>query len=681
MGEIVHFVPRHDLDAKDNLEEFVRYCRDELTVFGADLNWDDDYWLGPGVTFSNLDQRTRPSANPSVEHPLAQPFKDFAKAYFRYQQGVRPSKAMLEIPALRVLDRALIEVSGSADLAGLNHVVADQAAVITGQHYSATRAYRVGGALAKLIQFVGDYGFTPARLHWKNPLPRPNDKNRTGKRAKEEREKRLPDQQALDALASMFASNPSHPRDIFTTCTVALLLCASSRASEILCLRADCEVWEKKKSGQMAYGWRFTPRKGADPYIKWIPEPMVEIAQEAIRRLKEITEEGRRIAAWYEQHPDEFYRHTGCPDVPEDEPLTMEQVADALGLAGSKQSKRHKLNSLGVSSRQGAYTLRLLNRKVREKLPEGFPVFDKDSELRYPRALFCFQDLQLRTGMEANPYRVWRPTANTLNDELGSRAGKARSIFERHGLNKGRSSPLKLTTHQPRHLLDTMSQRGGLGQAEIARWAGRADFRQNRVYDHMDEFELADMVRTHDPALKTDLSRQEIAEQIAEKLPITIHEFNSLEPPTVHVTEFGYCGHHFAMTPCQRFTDCINCTEHVCVKGDRRVDRLKELYGVVNAQVERAEEEIAQGTAGADRWYENHKQAQLRYRDLIRIYENPDVPNGAMIRLSNPKEFSPFRRAVEAKASRGLVNDEERRLLTGMPSLLEKRDGSSSDGS
>ncbi len=205
--------------------------------------------------------------------------------------------------------------------------------------------------------------------------------------------------------------------------------------------------------------------------------------------------------------------------------------------------------------------------------------------------------------------------------------------------------------------------------------------RQNRVYDHMDEFELADMVRQHDPALRTDLTTGELAEQVARKLPMTTQEFNALEMPTAHVTEFGFCGHDFSMSPCQRFRDCINCTEHVCVKGDRRIDRIKELYGIVDSQVERAEEEIAEGTAGADRWYEVHKQAQIRYRELIRIYEDPDVPNGAMIRLRNPNEFSPHRRAVEAKASRGEISEEERRLLTGMPSLLEKRDGSSSDGS
>lgn len=679
MGEIVYFEPRQALDAKDNLDAFIRYCRDELYVFGADLNWDDDYWREPGITFSNLNQKTRPGADAVVAHPLSEPFKNFAKAYLRYQQGVRPTKAMLEVPALRVLERALVEVNGNSDLSGLNLVVADQAGVITGEHYAPSRAYRVGGAVAKLIGFIGVYGFIPARLDWKNPLSRPLDTVRTGKKAKQEREKKLPDPEALNALASLFASNPSEPRDIFTTSTAALLLCASSRISEILSLREDCEVWEKRRDGRIGYGWRFMPLKGANPYIKWIPAPMVEVAQEAIRRLRQLTEEGRRIAEWHERHPDEFYRHPGCPDVMEDQPLTIEQSADALAIEGSADYRRDRLKALGLSSKGGGNTLRRLNRVVREKLPKGFPIFDEKSDLRYSEALFCFQDLQLRTDMAESPCRVWRPGPGTLNDDLGSgRLKTVRSIFDRHRLNEGRKSPLKARSHQFRHLLDTLLQRGGLGQAEIARWAGRADIRQNRVYDHMDEFELADMIRQQDPALRIAPSTEELAEQVAKKLPMTTQEFNALEMPTAHITEFGFCGHDYSMSPCQRFKDCINCTEHVCVKGDRRIDRIKELYGVVNSQVERAEVEIADGIAGADRWYEVHKQAQVRYRELIRLYEDLRVPNGSMIRLRNPNEFSPHRRAVEAKASRGEITDDERRLLTGVPVSLEGSDGSSS---
>lgn len=30
--------------ASDNLVEFIRMCRDDLTVFGVDLNWNDTSW-------------------------------------------------------------------------------------------------------------------------------------------------------------------------------------------------------------------------------------------------------------------------------------------------------------------------------------------------------------------------------------------------------------------------------------------------------------------------------------------------------------------------------------------------------------------------------------------------------------------------------------------------------------
>ena len=35
------------------------------------------------------------------------------------------------------------------------------------------------------------------------------------------------------------------------------------------------------------------PGKGAPPQIKWVPTPMVSLAQEAIRRIRSITEEAR----------------------------------------------------------------------------------------------------------------------------------------------------------------------------------------------------------------------------------------------------------------------------------------------------------------------------------------------------------------------------------------------------
>lgn len=49
----------------------------------------------------------------------------------------------------------------------------------------------------------------------------------------------------------------------------------------------------------------------------------------------------------------------------------------------------------------------------------------------------------------------------------------------------------------------------------------------------------------------------------------------------MHTTEFGLCTHSYIDEPCLKYRNCLNCTEHVCIKGDkektkRLQDRLKK---------------------------------------------------------------------------------------------------------
>ncbi|OGT59368.1 MAG: hypothetical protein A3F43_06540 [Gammaproteobacteria bacterium RIFCSPHIGHO2_12_FULL_42_10] len=281
---------------------------------------------------------------------------------------------------------------------------------------------------------------------------------------------------------------------------------------------------------------------------------------------------------------------------------------------------------------------------------------------------------QLRTDMPKSPIMIWRPAKNTLNNDLQSREASpgyfVPSVFDRHGLNIIGEKSLKANSHQFRHLLNTMAQRGGLSQSEIARWSGRADMKQNRIYDHMSEFELVDMLRSHDKSLSLDQPLEEIAEQIAAKIPMTRQEFNTLAMPTAHVTEFGFCIHDFTMSPCQRFRDCLNCTEQVCIKGDRRIDRIKERYRIVKELRDKAAQEINASTAGADRWYQIHDLTEKRLQELIGIMENPAIQNGAIIKLRNENEFSPLRRAIDSKTEKIPLADQNQRLLEDVKNIL-----------
>src|SRR5450830_19139 len=672
MADIIQFVPRRTLDARDNLAEFIRRCQEDLAVFGADLNWNENSWVAAGVTFGNLDQKSRLLAESNV---MQQPFLDFCKAYLRYQQGHKPTKTKQEMPSLKCIERALILLFGRADILDLNMAVLDHAANLAREKLSPGQAYHTGRELARLAVFVSEKHIIPSRLDWKSPNRRPSDSVRTGDKARLLREKKLPGEEAINALAEIFASDPTDPRDILVTAVCAMLLCAPSRVSEILSLSADCEVRETKRDGTVAYGWRFQPGKGGSPLIKWIPRSMESLAQEAIRRVKLLSAEARKIAHWYERNTDKFYRHIDCPNVAEDQLLSIQEAALAIGIPADKNDYCvSELRRLGVSFVDRGNTLASLNKFIVSKLPVEFPWFDRERDLKFSSALFSLRAKQLRPDMRPRHVVLWQPTANTINDDLASvhkNEDYVRpSIFDRHGFNDDRSLPIKMTSHQFRQLLNTMAQRGGMTQSEIARWSGRTDVKQNRAYDHMNEFELVAMLRSHDPSLTLDKSLEDIATQIAAKLPMTRQEFNMLAMPTAHLTEYGFCVHDFVMSPCQRFRDCLNCTEQVCVKGDRRLTRIKERFVDVKRLKEKAELEITEGTAGADRWYEIHALTEMRLKELIGILENPMMQDGAVVKLRNVNEFSPLRRAIEARVDERKSGDKERPLLDEMRKLL-----------
>ena len=534
---------------------------------------------------------------------------------------------------------------------------------LTRDHYK--DAYGPGRELAKLARFLTDQRLVGHSLDWKNPIKRQVSVVRTGEKARKQQEEKLPHPDAVEAIASIFARGPTHAGDIFVTSTVAMLLCAPNRISEILELHVDCEVEERKRDGTLAYGWRLRPKKGGVPMIKWIPAPMVDIAKLAIARLREISATAREFAKWVESGDVQNFPGS-CAFLEANGALSRKAIAE---LIGSKRS------FAGLPSKEtGSFRVTTLEdftawvRAAAIKENKYFPYTSKTNNLKFSDSLFCFNKYQLAYFNEARQYSLYSPTNNTLNEFLHSSLDRAYvSFFDQHGFNSGRENRLKVTSHQFRHLITTFAHRGGLPSSEIARWRGSKDVRQNRAYDHRSEFELAAMLREHDTALTRNKSELEIAEKIKIALPLTTAEFNTLEKPTAHITEFGFCIHDFVMSPCQRFRDCMRCTEQVCIKGDQRLQGLRQQLELVEIEIEKAKVGATEGLYGADPWSRVQSETHARLQNLIEIMEDPALPTGSIIRLANPEEFSPARRAL---AYRGRDRSTEPQLP-----LLARNDG------
>ncbi|MCG9024455.1 integrase [Laribacter hongkongensis] len=680
MAEIILFTPKAELDAAANLRGFVDMCRSKLTVFGADLPFQNDVWdvtdavatKGNGskrerITFSNA-----ATVDQKAPEMMREPFLSFAKAYVRYMHGMRPTKIIHNrVAALRAIEAALLETGLPPDPVQIDSRILNRAAQIVADRFSDGAAYRVGGQIEMLGIFLSENRLVAVPIRWRNPIKRPSSAVRVGKEFDEKREEMMPSPAALDALPRIFRI-ATEPADVITVSIAALLLASPDRISEVLTLPEACEVREPRKGKEDAYGLRWWPAKGAEPMIKWLVPSMGSVVEEALQKIRSVTAEARRIAKWYEQFPDQLYLAANVAHLRGQEWLSMKELAKILGINGGAAANTWcKTAGVATEKLEGAgktlyVRFRDVEAAVLRMLPKGFPVLDNETGLKYSEALLIVRRNEL--GAQRGTYRcmIEAVSIGQVNTGLGSRVkhGYA-SIFSRFGFTEPDGSHIEVTSHQFRHYLNTLAQSGGLSQLDIAKWSGRKDIRQNEVYDHLTPGQMLQKIRD---AVGGDQMFGPLAE-IPKKVLIRRDEFARLVVPTAHTTDLGYCVHDYTASPCQLHMDCIHCQDLVCVKGDaereallrRRLDEAKGL-------MERAQAATSEGYSGSDRWLDHHRTIVDRLVQLCAIMDDPKVPDGAVIQLAAPSKPSLMDQVTERGQFQ--LENEQTRLLAGVKALL-----------
>jgi hypothetical protein len=659
VADLVLFKPRRELGAQANLQAFIALCRDKLTIFGEELKFEEDTWDVTGdidlkgkkgklrVVFSSW-----ATMNKASPEPMPHPFQAFAKAYFRYQHGMQPSKAVAgRISALRALCEAMQE-HGMADPVVLDAGVFNRAAQLLAAHYSSETGYRMGLQLEMVAKCLDDNHLCAVPLHWKNPIPRPAETaGRVGDEFDKIRDRKLPSAYALDALARAFQAATEPPEQVITA--VAALLCsAPDRVNEVLSLRVGCEVRQDRPGLPQAYGLRYWPSKGADPMVKWIVPSMADVVAEALKRLQLHSSEARQVAAWYEANPTSLFLPPHLEHLRAQRDLSMKEVLELLfvesAAAGAADwCKRNNVPTYGRgNSKRAAFVD--VERAVVAMLPRGFPFLDAGTGLRYSEAL-C---LTRRNALHGSHNTFWGAIEvvdqGNVATGLGNRSKHGfRSVFDKLGFFEADGTPLAIRTHQFRHYLNTLAQAGGMSELDIAKWSGRADIRQNSAYNHVSDRD----VQARISELKgedTESFNQLVAQTRVNLIPRA--KFAELNIQAAHTTDLGFCAHDFAMSPCQLHLDCVNCNEQVCIKGDA--------VGEANARAKQAETTAllleaqaadADGSYGASRWMQHQQLTLERLSQLVGILDDPHVPRGAVIRLAHVKPASRLQQAVEAR--------------------------------
>lgn len=188
-------------------------------------------------------------------------------------------------------------------------------------------------------------------------------------------------------------------------------------------------------------------------------------------------------------------------------------------------------------------------------------------------ALFLVPEHALRPDVDTYMNVPSTLTTNMLNNQLGSNPNGV-TVFSRNGMTHKDGSPIAITTHQFRHLLNTLAQSKHLSESLIAFWSGRKHITQNAWYDHLPQeafIEAYTKLGEHAPELSVQGPIADKARAIAENNGLTQSQALKIELGAIHSTRYGICRHDYALTPCPKDKDCTMCGEHAVVKGSRNI--------------------------------------------------------------------------------------------------------------
>ena len=300
------FTPQ-DNNPKSNLEQFINFSKNQLTTFGNDC-WENNQWK---TTFSIYRVQVRFSTERIKStaykyEPLAAPFIEFAKAYIRYTYSLNPIRNLARhIESLRIVEMALYNIKGKADILQLDYLVIHEVENIVSKKYKkdTESVNKLGYQLEKLFDFCRENGITPNLSLWNNPYKRPRDLTiLLDERGKEYRSSKMPTDEEMMLVAKLFHDAPNLDKETeYYTAVMALLMVAPSRCSELMSLSVNCLEWEEDSLGNKQLGIRWIPAKNGKEGLKWVPSCMQDIVVEAVKRLTNISSLAREVAKFAEE--------------------------------------------------------------------------------------------------------------------------------------------------------------------------------------------------------------------------------------------------------------------------------------------------------------------------------------------------------------------------------------------
>jgi len=639
--KLVSFNPNPKLSPQTNLKQFIKYCREELTLWADEdsFTWGAASWPNTAkdsrFRFTNFESvGLHWSVEPTEDQLIHPALIELVKSYLRYRHSLKPHKNLpREMQAFRALEKALVEDMAVPDITRVHTRHFNRATELLSD-FAGRQA--IVNSLLQILSLLSEKLIVPAEvIRWQNPYIRGDSYHhlRGANAPSDVKAKKVANQDALFTIADVFSRPIAEldDSDIMVTSVTALLLSAPMRIGETLRWRKDCLRSDKDKHGTLQRYLAYYVPKTRSYTRKAVPTTMSEVAQEATDRLITITEEGRRLAMYMETNPTKFYRHANCPNVSDDQELTRDQVAQALGYAHRKACEDFIKKYTGTYSLTG-FTLNSLWQIIlaaHRELNPYFPYQERPQAelkpLKMSESLMCFRRLQLGASSSTSPVLLAPFNPDYYRKRLDGTVKADRKnqrplcFFTKHGFD-----PLRLNSHSLRHFVNRLAKQHGVSIEQITEWSSRASIQQSRTYLH----------ETPEQRLVRASSIMQTKQEHEALPPVSEDEAANYGQGPYHRSRYGICRRSWRAGPCIKFADCTNCSELLACKGDKiALAAVKNDRDNMVRTWEAAQRAIETGERSASLWMEKATPQIQRLIELINIMEDPNIPDGSPIQL------------------------------------------------
>jgi hypothetical protein len=508
-----------------------------------------------------------------------------------------------------------------------------QAQSLMVSRWALSTAHKSGHKLVHLAQFLAARQICRP-VYYALQTPRPHDFNNHTLAGQVARQAKLPSPNALKGLADVYCTLASEPSDRLLAAAVAILVVTGFRVGELLTLPKDCEVYEEHR-GQVVYGIRYHKEKSKGGRkmlaVRWLTPLQAELAQAAIAEIRQLTGVVRAQAKALEAQPDRIV----LPGIEPEQRLSVKEVCDLIGCYSPSTIDKWCRAGLPHESQGRKRLIRaqdLANYLYQQRRPFLWTVNRKDGSYQMLSETLLIAPRHFFRRGKGNVYLLVEPVVTQqINDFLKGR-GNMKSVFERFDIREEDGTVCAITSHQLRHWLNDLADKGGLPIELLTRWMGREQPYDTEAYRHASIDERLAWV-------KQSIQKEKLSGAMTDvyfELPESERDaFLSGQIQAVHFTPMGICLHDFAIEPCPYHLNCVRgCSDYLRTKGNQRERKhLLQVQEHTQQALAYARQQAAEGKNNAAAAWITHHEATLRgVEAALAVDAEPETVVGEMVK-------------------------------------------------